>query len=323
MNGATDAIAETNLPLDLVRRGKVRDIYDAGDDRLLLVASDRISAYDHVLSPPIPDKGEVLTQLTAWWLARVGDLTHHHLISADPEVIAQEIPELDADDPVWPRRSLLVRRTRPLPIECVVRGYLAGSAWREYRELGTLAGEPLPEGLVESVRLAPPLFSPATKAENGHDENITYADVRRTVGDEVAAALRERSIALYGRGRTIAERQGIIVADTKFEFGRADDGRLLLIDEVLTPDSSRFWPRERYEPGRSQPSLDKQPVRDYLDDLAHRGGWDHHSPPPPLPDDVVEATSERYRSLFRRLTGYELEAFPVHSPEVDRPDDAA
>lgn len=323
MNGATDAIAETNLPLDLVRRGKVRDIYDAGDERLLIVASDRISAYDHVLSPPIPHKGEVLTQLTAWWLARLGDITHHHLVSADPAVIAKEVPQLDPNDPVWPRRSLLARRTQPLPIECVVRGYLAGSAWREYRDHGSLAGEPLPEGLIESVRLAPPLFSPATKAEDGHDENITYADVRRIVGDEVAAALREHSIRLYGHGRAIAERRGIIVADTKFEFGRADDGRLLLIDEVLTPDSSRFWPRERYEPGRPQPSLDKQPVRDHLDELAKRGEWDRLSRPPTLSDEVVEATSERYRSLFRRLTGYEPEAFPVDSPEADRPGDAA
>lgn len=308
------AIAETRLPFPLVARGKVRDVYDVGGDRLLMVATDRISAFDVVLPQPIPGKGEVLTQITAWWLARLGDITPNHLISADPAAIVAAVPELEASYDVWARRSMLVRRTTPVPIECVVRGYVAGSAWAEYRKHGTLAGEPLPEGLAESDRLDPPIFSPATKAVEGHDENITFAEVRRKVGDTLAEELRRRSLAIYERGREIAAEVGIIIADTKFEFGLLPDGTLLLIDEVLTPDSSRFWPKEHYTPGRSQPSLDKQPVRDFLETLVERGEWNKQPPPPDLPDDVVEATSARYREVFRRLTGFALEAFPAHDP---------
>ncbi len=310
----TPTVAETRLPFPLVARGKVRDVYDVGGDRLLMVATDRISAFDVVLPQPIPHKGEVLTLITAWWLARLEDITPNHLISVDPEVIVREVPALAGLEAEWARRSMLVRRTEPFPIECVVRGYIAGSAWAEYRQTGTLAGEPLPPGLVESARLDPPIFSPATKAVEGHDENITFDEVRERIGAEAAELLKERSLAIYERGREIAAAADIIIADTKFEFGRLPDGTVLLIDEVLTPDSSRFWPKESYAPGRGQPSLDKQPVRDYLESLVERGAWDKQPPAPELPREVVEATSQRYRHVFRRLTGHTLEAFPIHDP---------
>ena len=313
------SVKTTRLPFPLVARGKVRDVYDVGGDRLLMVATDRISAFDVVLDQPIPHKGEVLTLITAWWLARLEDITPHHLISVDPEVIEREVPELAESREEWARRAMLVRRTTPFPIECVVRGYISGSAWAEYRRSGTLAGEPLPPGLVESERLEPPIFSPATKAVEGHDENITFEGVRERVGERAAELLRERSFAIYERGREIAAEAGIIIADTKFEFGRLPDGTVLLIDEVLTPDSSRFWPKESYAPGRGQPSLDKQPVRDFLERLVERGEWDKQPPPPELPPKVVEATSLRYRDVFHRLTGYTLEAFPVHDPAQPPP----
>ena len=316
---APRAIGQTELPFPLVRRGKVRDVYDVGDDRLLIVATDRISAFDVVLPQPIPFKGMVLTQLTAWWLARLGDITPHHLLSADPDAIVKAAPALADTRVVWGGRAMLVRRTEVVPIECVVRGYISGSAWKEYRTAGTLAGEPLPDGLIESQRLDPPIFSPATKAEEGHDENITFARMKEEVGVELADALKGRSHAIYGRGRDVAEGAGIILAATKFEFGRQADGTLLLIDEVLTPDSSRFWPGETYAPGRGQPSLDKQPVRDYLDDLKKRGEWNGEAPGPELPAAVVNATSERYRAVFRRLTGFELDAFPTNDPGAEPP----
>jgi len=308
------AIAQTELPLELAARGKVRDVYHVDADRLLLVATDRISAFDVVLPQPIPDKGAVLTLITAWWLARLADLTPNHLITVDPAEIEREVPALAGTREVWAKRSMLVRRTQVFPIECVVRGYISGSAWKEYRQHGTLAGEPLPPGLTESARLDPPIFSPATKAAEGHDENITFDGVVRRIGEEPARLLRERSLAIYERGRSIAEAAGIIIADTKFEFGRTADGAVLLIDEVLTPDSSRFWPRESYAPGRGQPSLDKQPVRDYLDRLVEQGRWNREPPAPDLPPEVVEATSARYREVFRRLTGVALEEFPLHDP---------
>lgn len=292
---------------ELVARGKVRDIYDAGAERLLMITTDRISAFDVVLPQPIPRKGEVLTQVTAWWLARVADITPHHLITADPAAILAAVPDAAALLEGRPYSGMLVHRTRPIPVECVVRGYLAGSAWAEYREHGTLAGEPLPAGLVENARLDPPIFSPATKAAEGHDENITFDEVRRRLGDELAEELRRRSLAIYERGREVAAARGIIVADTKFEFGVRADGTLLLIDEVLTPDSSRFWPSEGYEPGRAQPSYDKQPVRDYLEGLAREGLWRKQPSAPDLPPAVVEATSARYQDLFLRLTGQTLE----------------
>ena len=315
----TMAVSRTDLPLPLVARGKVRDVYAVGDDRLLIVATDRISAFDVVLPQPIPFKGAVLTQLTAWWLARLADITPNHLISADTETIAREVPELEGTRDVWGHRSMLVKRAKVVPIECVVRGFISGSAWSEYRRQGTLAGEPLPQGLQESERLDPPIFSPATKAETGHDENITFTRMRDEVGVELAEELKRRSLAIYQRGRDVAEGADIIVADTKFEFGTLADGTLVLIDEVLTPDSSRFWPKESFAVGRGQPSLDKQPVRDFLETLVNEGRWDKQDPGPDLPEDVVQATSERYRAVFRRLTGFALDEFPSADPGAAAP----
>lgn len=296
---------ESSLPFPLHARGKVREMYDVGDGRLLMVASDRLSAFDVVMGRPIPYKGQVLTAVTVWWLEQLGDLVETHLIASDPDEIARRVRALAQTRDRWAGRALLVRKTEPVPVECVVRGYLSGSAWREYARSGTLAGEPLHGGLVESDRLDPPVFSPATKAEEGHDLNISFDRMREIVGDELAERLRTLSLAVYERGRTTAGERGIILADTKFEFGLVD-GKPILIDEVMTPDSSRFWPEESYEPGRSQPSLDKQPVRDYLDELARRGEWDKRPPPPELPDEVVEATTRRYLEVHRRLTGREL-----------------
>ena len=292
------------LPLRHVRRGKVREVYDAGRDRLLLVATDRVSAFDVVMKETIPYKGAVLTQMTAWWLNQLG--VDHHMISADADEIISMVPELRGRRDMIVGRAMLCRRTEVFPIECVVRGYLSGSAWKEYKASGTLAGEKLPAGLEESSRFDPPIFSPATKAETGHDENITIAQVRQTLGDADAATLEALSRKVYETGRGIAEKRGIIIADTKFEFGRASDGRILLIDEVLTPDSSRFWPAESYKPGRPQPSFDKQPLRDYLDGERKQGKWNGEAPPPPLPIPVVQATSTRYLDAFRRITGKEL-----------------
>jgi len=304
------AVMESQVPLPLLYRGKVRDIYDVGDNRLLMVASDRVSAFDVILTQPIPRKGEVLTQLTAWWLDSLRGVLDHHLLSSDPDEIADQVPSLRESREAWARRSMLVRRTEPVLVECVVRGYVSGSAWREYRTDGTLAGEPLPEGLRESQKLPAPIFSPSTKAQTGHDENIPYADVVELLGREEANRLRELSLAVYEHGATIATEHGIILADTKFEFGHDVDGHLLLIDEVLTPDSSRFWPADLYTPGQGQPSLDKQPVRDFLDGLTD---WDKSPPPPDLPDHVVRDTTDRYLEIFRRLTGTELDDFrPPH-----------
>ncbi len=297
-------VRETDLPLPLLRRGKVRDIYEVGPDTLLLVASDRISAFDCVMPQPIPRKGEVLTLLTAWWLGRLEAAAPHHLLAVDPDEIADRVPELMETRDRWARRSMLVRRTRPLPVECVVRGYLAGSAWREYRDRGTLAGQPLPTGLGQSDRLDEPIFSPATKAEEGHDENITFDEVVSRLGRNLAEELRDRSFRLYGAGSEIARSREILLADTKYEFGTLADGTVLLIDEIMTPDSSRFWPREHYAVGRSQPSLDKQPLRDWLDSLQD---WNKQPPPPDLPPEVVQASTERYLEIFRRLTGRELD----------------
>jgi len=315
-----EAVDRTDLPLPLVVRGKVREVYDAGEGRLLLVASDRISAFDVVLPKPIPHKGAVLTQLTTWWLARTEDITPNHLISSDPETIAEAVPAIRDQRATWALRSMLVHRTEVVPIECVVRGYISGSAWKEYQAEGTLAGEKLPRGLRESDRLDPPIFSPATKAAAGeHDENITFARMRDEVGKTLAHELRARSMAVYERGRDVAARVGIILADTKFEFGHRPDGTLILIDEVLTPDSSRFWPADAYAPGRGQPSLDKQPVRDWLDGLVKEGRWDKRAPGPELPEEVVQTTSARYRDAFQRLTGFSLEEFPSADPAAEPP----
>jgi phosphoribosylaminoimidazole-succinocarboxamide synthase len=312
-------VARTELPLPLVARGKVRDVYAVGEDRLLIVATDRISAFDVVLPQPIPHKGSVLTQLTAWWLARMSDITPNHLISVAEDVIVRAAPALEASRDVWARRSMLVQRASVVPIECVVRGYLAGSAWAEYRRSGTLAGEPLPAGLRESERLEPAIFSPATKADTGHDENITFTQMQQDAGAGVADELKRRSIAIYHRGRDIAEDADIILADTKFEFGTLADGTIVLIDEVLTPDSSRFWPRESYSVGRGQPSLDKQPVRDYLESLVAAGSWNREPPPPDLPAEVVAATSQRYLGVFERLTGVPLHDFVPPRPFAAQP----
>ena len=292
------------LPLRHVRRGKVREVYDAGRDRLLLVATDRVSAFDVVMKETIPYKGAVLTQMTAWWLNQLG--VDHHMISANADEIIAMVPELRGRRDLIVGRAMLCRRTDVFPIECVVRGYLSGSAWKEYKSSGTLAGERLPEGLQESSRFDPPIFSPATKAETGHDENITIERVRETIGPADAATLETLSRKVYETGRAIAEKRGIIIADTKFEFGRDSSGRILLIDEVMTPDSSRFWPAEAYQPGRPQPSFDKQPLRDYLEGERKQGKWNGEAPPPPLPAAVVHATSTRYLDAFRRITGAEL-----------------
>jgi len=299
------AIRETHLPLPLLRQGKVREMYELGEN-LLLVASDRISAFDCVLPQPIPDKGAVLTQISAYWFGRTRNLVGNHCISADPDEIVDREPELAETREIWAGRGMLVQRARPFPVECVVRGYITGSAWHEYRRAGTLAGEALPMGLVEAQELDPPIFSPATKAEQGHDENITFDRMKRVVGMKVAEHLREVSLELYGAARREARERGILIADTKFEFGTTSTGEVVLIDEALTPDSSRFWLADDYEPGRTPPSLDKQPVRDYLQGLVEDGAWDKQSPAPALPDDVVASTTARYREAYRRLTGGEL-----------------
>lgn len=286
-------IVQTNIPGVPVRRGKVRDIYDLGD-RLLLVSTDRISAFDWVLPSGIPDKGRVLTQVAAFWFGQLG--VPHHLIST--ELAEMNLPE-GADLGSLAGRTSLVRKTEVVPIECVVRGYLAGSGWKEYQQKGTVCGIPLPAGMKESAELEEPIFTPATKAETGHDENITFERMVESVGRETAETLRERSLDVFRRGRDYARQRGIIIADTKFEFGRCDDGRLILIDEVLTPDSSRFWPADQYAVGTSPPSFDKQFVRDWLSSTD----WDKNSPPPQLPDDVIAKTREKYIEAYERLTG--------------------
>jgi phosphoribosylaminoimidazole-succinocarboxamide synthase len=306
----TEAIATSELDLPLLRRGKVRDVYDLGD-ALLMVATDRVSAFDVVMRQPVPRKGEVLTLLSAWWFARIRDVVDTHLISVDPAEIVRRYPGLEETRQHWHRRSMLVRKLAPLPVECVIRGYIAGSAWKEYRASGTLAGEPLPAGLVESGKLPVPIFSPASKAEEGHDENITFRQVTELLGVVTAERLRDLSQRIYEIGRETAAQRGIIIADTKFEFGRGEDGALVLIDEVLTPDSSRFWPADQYRPGSTPPSFDKQPLRDFLERLCERGEWNKQPPPPILPGQVVQETSERYQRVFRLLTGYELNDFPL------------
>jgi phosphoribosylaminoimidazole-succinocarboxamide synthase len=294
-------LMESKLPLPLLRRGKVREVYTVDADRLLLVASDRISAFDVVLREPVPSKGEVLTQLSAFWFARLAAAKPHHCLSADADEIVKAVSALAPHRDQIEGRAMLVRRTEPVAFECAVRGYISGSAWKEYKDAGTLAGEPMPKGLQESDKLAAPIFSPATKAEVGHDENVTFDRVADALGTKRAAELRDRSLKLYEEAQAFAASRGIIIADTKFEFGTAG-GRLVLIDEVLTPDSSRFWPADGYRPGRSQPSFDKQPVRDYLDALRKAAKWNGEAPAPPLPPEVVRATSERYRDIFRRLS---------------------
>jgi phosphoribosylaminoimidazole-succinocarboxamide synthase len=300
------AMRASELPLPRIGRGKVRDIYAVGDDRLLLVTTDRISAFDVVMAETIPMKGAVLTQISAWWFERLNGVVPHHLISADADAIIRQVPALRDHHAAIAGRAMLCRRTKVFPIECVIRGYLSGSAWKEYAAHGTLAGEKLAPGLVESANLEPAIFSPATKAETGHDENITIARMREILGDDVAQQLERMTRAVYGVGEKISRDQGIVIADTKFEFGRDGDGSIILIDEVMTPDSSRFWAADAYQPGRPQPSFDKQPLRDYLDAERRAGRWNGDAPPPPLPASVVEATSKRYLEAYRRVTGAEL-----------------
>ncbi len=303
---STTPLIESTLPLEAVRRGKVREVYTVDADTLLLVASDRVSAFDVVLAEPIPQKGAVLTQMSAFWFRELATITANHFITARTDQIVERVPALASFREQIAGRAMLVRRAEPIMFECVVRGYLSGSAWKEYRQHGTLAGDALPKGLIESEQLDPPLFSPATKAETGHDENITFQRLEQELGGEMARRLRDVSFALYEAGRERAAQRGIIIADTKFEFGLDGSGDLMVIDELLTPDSSRFWPADRYTPGRSQPSFDKQPIRDYLEGQKRHGEWDGNSPAPPLPWEIVKAASVRYRDAYQRITGNAL-----------------
>lgn len=285
--------------LKLVRRGKVRDVYAVDDDSLLIVATDRISAFDCILPTAIERKGEVLTALSQFWFDKLGHVVPNHLITSRIE----EMPEaIQRNSETLAKRSMLVKRAEVFPVECVVRGYLVGSGWKDYLRTGEVCGHKLPEGLVESVELPEPLFTPSTKAEQGHDENIGEDQVREMIGEENTARLRDASLRLYSEARAYAIQHGIIIADTKFEFGVDKNGEITLVDEVLTPDSSRFWPADSYEPGKSQPSFDKQYVRDYLETLD----WDKKPPAPEIPTEVAAATTKRYLEAFRLLTGHEL-----------------
>jgi phosphoribosylaminoimidazole-succinocarboxamide synthase len=299
LNDTQNTIHRTELPgITLKARGKVRDVYDLGD-ALLLVATDRLSAFDYVLPNPIPDKGKVLNQISAFWFDMFSDLIPNHVISTD----VAEFPEaLRGQSAQLAGRSTLVRKLEMMPVECVARGYLAGSGWKEYRQQGTVCGIALPSGLEESARLPEPIFTPATKAEDGeHDENIPFSRAQEILGADMAATLRDKTLELYNAGSEYAANKGIIIADTKFEFGMAG-GELILGDEVLTPDSSRFWPADEYQPGHGQPSFDKQYVRDYLESI----GWGKQPPVPELPAEIVQGTRERYREIYRILTGREL-----------------
>lgn len=297
---STATVLQTSLPdLKLHRRGKVRDVYEVDDDSLLIVATDRISAFDCILPTPIERKGEVLTALSRFWFERLGHVVANHMIESDvnamPTAVQQHAQTLAG-------RAMLVRRAQVFPVECVVRGYLVGSGWKDYRRTGSVCGHKLPDNLVESASLPEPIFTPSTKAEEGHDENITEDQVRDLIGAEQTARLRDTSLRLYSEAHAYARERGIIIADTKFEFGLDKNGELLLVDEVLTPDSSRFWPADEYEPGRSQPSFDKQFVRDYLETLD----WDKQPPAPAIPAEIAAATTARYLEAYRLLTGKEL-----------------
>jgi phosphoribosylaminoimidazole-succinocarboxamide synthase len=297
MNAA--ALLQTTLPdLKLVRRGKVRDVYAVTDEQLLIVATDRISAFDCILPTAIERKGEVLTSLSKFWFEKLAHIVPNHLITIDPE----QMPEAVQQTQDLQGRSMLVRRTDVFPVECVVRGYLVGSGWKDYLRTGQVCGHKLPEDLPESAELPAPIFTPSTKAEAGHDENISEEQVRNLLGTETANYLRETSLRLYNEARAYARGRGILIADTKFEFGRDRHGEIILIDEALTPDSSRFWPAGSYSPGKSQPSFDKQFVRDYLETLT----WDKQPPAPPIPSEVASATTARYLEAHRLLTGKEL-----------------
>jgi phosphoribosylaminoimidazole-succinocarboxamide synthase len=297
--GAATLLQTSLSDLKLERRGKVRDVYAVDDGHLLIVATDRISAFDCVLPTPIPRKGEVLIALSRFWFERLAHIVPNHLITTNidqmNEVIRRHADELKG-------RSMLVKRAEVFPVECVVRGYLSGSGWKDYLRTGQVCGHQLPKGLQESDELPEPIFTPATKAEEGHDENISEADVRQLLGEETTVFLRETSLRLYREARQYARGRGIIIADTKFEFGRDANGQTILIDEALTPDSSRFWPVESYQPGSSQQSFDKQFVRDYLETL----NWDKKPPAPPIPSEIAEATTDRYLEAYKLITGKDL-----------------
>ena len=292
---------ESHLPLTLVARGKVRDIYEVGQDKLLIVASDRLSAFDVILPNPIPFKGEVLTQISVFWFEFFGDTVPHHLITAD--IYQMDLPPklVDQFGEFLKGRSMLVKKTTPFLAECVVRGYLTGSGWKDYLKTGSVCGHKLPRGLNQCEKLPTPIFTPATKATTGHDENISFEQMVKIVEGKNAERLRSVSINLYQKGTEYAASKGIIVADTKFEFGELN-GKMILIDEVLTPDSSRFWPKEGYEAGHDQPSFDKQIVRNYLLGL----NWDQKPPGPELPESVIQKTSAAYREIYERLTGKKI-----------------
>jgi phosphoribosylaminoimidazole-succinocarboxamide synthase len=299
MSAATTLLQTSLSDLKLLRRGKVRDVYNVDDDSLLIVATDRISAFDCILQTPIERKGEVLTALSEFWFEQLKDVVANHLIESDVEKMP---PSVQRHAQTLRGRSMLVRRAEVFPVECVVRGYLVGSGWKDYKRTGSVCGHKLPEGLVESAKLPEAIFTPSTKAEEGHDENITEDQVREIIGDEKTALLRDTSLRLYREAEEYARQRGIIIADTKFEFGLGQDGQLLLVDEVLTPDSSRFWPADEYQAGRSQPSFDKQFVRDYLETLD----WDKKPPAPSIPNEIAAATTARYLEAYRLLTGKEL-----------------
>ena len=293
------ALSQSSLPeFSLLKRGKVRDVYTVDEDHLLIVATDRISAFDCILPTPIARKGEVLTSLSQFWFEKLATVVPSHYVTTN----SQEMPAEVQQNAELGKRSMLVKKADVFPVECVVRGYLVGSGWKDYLRTGEVCGHKLPENLLESAELAEPIFTPATKAEEGHDENISEAQMADLIGADDTAYLREVSIRLYNEAREYARQRGIIIADTKFEFGRDKNGQIILVDEVLTPDSSRFWPADTYSPGRSQPSFDKQFVRDYLETV----NWNKQPPAPPLPDEVATATTQRYLEAYRLLTGEEL-----------------
>ena len=300
----TEPLLDLELPgLPPPRRGKVRNVFDLGD-QLLFVASDRLSAFDCILPTGIPDKGRILTQLSAWWFRRLGHVCPNHVIETD---VARFPAALQAHREILRGRSMLVRKTQVIPVECVARGYLIGGGWKDYQATGAVSGIPLRAGYRQADRLDEPIFTPAHKAESGHDENISFAGVVERVGQARAEQLRTLTLTLYREAAAYALTRGIIIADTKFEFGRTATGEILLIDEVLTPDSSRFWPADDYVTGRGQASYDKQPLRDYLEGERSAGRWNGDAPPPPLPDEVIAATSARYLDAFRRITGESLD----------------
>jgi phosphoribosylaminoimidazole-succinocarboxamide synthase len=287
-------VTETNLPLKEFKKGKVRDVYDV-NDKLLLIVTDRISAFDFVLTEPIPNKGICLTQISKFWFDYFKDTALNHVISADITEFPDDLKEFND---VLNGRSMLVKKAKVFPVECIVRGYISGSAWKSYQKDGTVCGIKLPEGLKESDKFEEPLFTPSTKAETGHDINISYEEMKELIGKEDAERIKNLSLELYKKGAEYALSKGIIIADTKFEFGKIDD-KIIIVDEILTPDSSRFWPADKYEPGKSQPSFDKQYVRDYLSSTD----WDKNSAPPNLPDHVVEETQNKYKEAYEKITG--------------------